>query len=131
MNGLTNLEELLTQMAPELGDEEYVFVTFKGAVYGDLTSLKPIAFVQEKEGLTLVVELSKAKNAGIVFDVILRRISLNVHSSLEAVGLTAAISKALAEQGISANIVAGFYHDHIFVPTGQSETALQILMNPE
>ncbi len=131
MNSLTYLDELLPNMDPELSREEFVFATFPGATYGDLASLKPVGSIQEKEALTLVIEYSNARNAGINCDVVLRRISLNVHSSLEAVGLTATISKVLAEQGISANIVAGYYHDHIFVPTDQAERALEILANPE
>ena len=54
-------------------------------------------------------------------------ISLNVHSSLDAVGLTAAFSNRLAEYGISANVVAGFYHDHIFVHSELAEKAIRAL----
>ena len=89
MAAVTELSELLAQMAPELGDEEYVFASFPGAVYGDLRSLMPLASIQEKEGLGLVIERSTAETAQIPIDVVLKKISLNVHSSLEAVGLTA------------------------------------------
>jgi hypothetical protein len=55
------------------------------------------------------------------------RITLTVHSALEGVGLTAAVSGALAEQGIACNVVAGFHHDHLFVPWERREEALGVL----
>ena len=53
--------------------------------------------------------------------------SLMIHSSLDAVGLTAAVASRLADHGISANVVAGYYHDHIFVPVEAAEQALGAL----
>ena len=55
-------------------------------------------------------------------------ITLDVHSSLEAVGLTAAVSAALAEENISCNVVAAYYHDHLFVPVADAERAMETLM---
>ena len=43
-------------------------------------------------------------------------ITLGVESPLTAVGLTAAVSTALAEAGIACNVVAAMRHDHVFVP---------------
>ena len=57
----------------------------------------------------------------------MRQITLKVHSSLEAIGLTAAMSRALMEAGISANVVAAYYHDHIFVPAADAERAVEAL----
>jgi len=127
MAAVTQLSELLAQMAPELSDEEYVFASFPGARYADLPSLAPIASVQEAEGLSLLVERSVAETARLSTDDLFRRITLNVHSSLKAVGLTAAVSKALAEQDIPANMIAGTIHDHIFVPADRGEEAMQVL----
>ncbi len=129
MAGITKIDQLLAEMAPELGVETYIFTTFEGAKYADLASLTPIASFQEKEGLTLVVERSVAEKAGIPFAATFRKISLQVHSSLDAVGLTAAISRVLAHKGISANIMAAYFHDHIFVPSERAEEALQVLKN--
>jgi len=126
---VTELSELLAQMAPELSEEEYVFASFPGAVYGDLRSLMPLASIQEKEGLSLVIERTVAERAQIPFAVVLKKISLKVHSNLEAVGLTAAVSVALSEQGISANVFAGYFHDHIFVPDSNAQEALNILQD--
>ena len=129
MNGLTDLQELLANADPVLGPKEYVFATFPGAHYADLASLSPLASFQEQEGLSLVIERSIAEAAGISSQGIFRKISLSVHSSLETVGLTAAISRQLAERGISANIIAARYHDHIFVPIERAEEALQALQD--
>jgi hypothetical protein len=127
LTGLTDLQELLTQMSPELGDGEYVFASFPGAVYGDLRALRPLASIQEEEGLSLVIPREVAENAQIPCEIILRKISLRVHSSLEAVGLTAAISQKLTSANISANVIAGHFHDHIFVPAENADEALRVL----
>lgn len=54
-------------------------------------------------------------------------ITLNVHSSLEAVGFMAVIATKLAEKGMGVNPVSGYYHDHLFVPVGREEEALRTL----
>lgn len=129
MSGETSLEKLLAGMAPELEDEDYVFCTFQRAVYGDLGHLEPIAAIAEKEGLTLVIPRSSADRNGLSYDSVFRRVSLGVHSSLDAVGLTAALAGKLGQQGICANVIAGYYHDHIFVPRDLAEHALQALQD--
>ena len=124
--GETCLTALLQTMEPKCLPEQYVFVTVAGA-YGDYAELDPIASFKEAEGLTLVVNLARAEQAKLAFDSVFRCISLTVHSSLEAVGLTAAVASKLAEYEISANVIAGYYHDHIFVPAAQTKRALQAL----
>jgi hypothetical protein len=54
-------------------------------------------------------------------------ITLNVHSSLEAVGFMAAVTNVLTEQKIGCNPVSGYFHDHLFVPLGREEDALAAL----
>ena len=98
-----------------------------GSNYGEFNSLNPIASFLEKEGLTLVIEKEKAKQANIKFQATFRCISLGVHSDLVSVGLTAKISSVLFEQNISANIIAGYFHDHVFVPSNQALRALDFL----
>ena len=114
-NGETDLANLLAFMSPVLTDEEFVFLSFENANYGDYSELDPIASFMESEGLTLVVPKKKADITAIEYDAVYRQVTLEVHSSLEAVGLTAAFATKLTEHGISANVVAGFFHDHIFV----------------
>ena len=127
MVGETNLQKLLASMSPQLTNGEYVFCTFHSAAYGDYSELEPIAAITEPEGLTLIIPRSIADRKSIDYESVFKRITLNVHSSLDAVGLTAAFSSKLAEQGISANVVAGYYHDHILVQTELAERAIKAL----
>ena len=113
---MTNQFKELKNLNPVLLEDEYVFCTFLSSIYGDHNKLNPIASFNEKEGLTLVVKKEIAKFNNLEFKDTFKCISLNLISSLTSVGLTALISKALADNEISANIYAGYYHDHIFVP---------------
>ncbi|MEZ8824586.1 ACT domain-containing protein [Vibrio amylolyticus] len=126
MTAITDLEILLKSMSPELVEGNYVFCTVDGAL-SDYFALEPIATFQEKEGLTLVLEEEKAAAAKLDFDAIFSLITLSVHSSLEAVGLTAAFATKLGSYGISANVVAGYYHDHIFVQKDKADAAMSAL----
>ncbi len=125
--GKQNLRILLQQMAPELTPGSFVFCTFEALSISDAARLSPIAACQEPEGWTLVLPLAEADAKAFAYDGVFRRITLRVHSSLHAVGLTAAFATALAEGGISANVVAGYHHDHIFVPEAQAEQAMTLL----
>jgi hypothetical protein len=107
-------------------EEELVFCTVSGSL-ADYVSLNPIATFFEAEGLTLVLKKSVAQKAGFQFEGPFRQIILTVHSSLESVGLTAAVSSKLADKGISANVMAAYYHDHIFVQSAKAEAALSAL----
>ncbi|MEM7561956.1 MAG: ACT domain-containing protein [Pseudomonadota bacterium] len=127
MSGETNLDNLLQSMKPDLLAAEYVFCTFASAVYGENSGLNPIASFQEAEGLTLVIPKCAADEKGLDYDQVFRCITLQIHSSLDAIGLTAAVATQLTEQQISANVIAGYFHDHIFVPTDRAEAALEAL----
>lgn len=127
MTGERNLEKLLKSMSPELINGEYVFCTFQNARYGDCGDLEPIASFSESEGLTLVIPKAKADEKNIEYESVFKKITLSVHSSLDAVGLTAAFSNKLAEHGISANVIAGYYHDHLFIQTEFTERAMEAL----
>lgn len=125
---ITNLYELLKNLQPILDSEAYVFCMVDGELK-DFLEFNPIATFLEKEGLTLVLTQSQANHLGQKYDSLFKKITLSVYSSLEAVGLTAAISNALAQNDISANVIAAYNHDHVFVPIDKSEQALQILLN--
>lgn len=127
MAGIVELEDLLSSMEPALIDGEFVFCTTSGEL-ADFVELAPLATFQEAEGLTLLLEKSVADSANMVFEGVYRQITLTVHSSLDAVGLTAAVSTKLAEKGISANVLAAYYHDHIFVQAEKAEAALAALL---
>lgn len=114
-------------MSPKLIDGEYVFCTVKNANYGDYAEAKPLASFAEEEGFTLVLLKKSAEKLGLQYENIFRCITLTVHSSLEAVGLTATVSTKLSEHQISANVIAAYYHDHIFVPSKFAEKAMSVL----
>jgi len=125
--GGTDLQELLASMEASLSEESFVFCTFPNGSIEALAEHSPLGLFWEQEGLTAILSIENAGKAGVETEPCFRRISLAVHSSLEAVGLTAALSKALAEANISANVVAAFYHDHIFVPEEKAETVMAAL----
>ena len=126
MTAITDLDVLLKSISPELIDGNYVFCTVDGAL-ADYVQLNPISTFREKEGLTLVLEEDVATKAQLDFDGVFSLITLSVHSSLEAVGLTAAFATKLGSYGISANVVAGYYHDHIFVQKDKADAAISAL----
>ncbi|GAC07387.1 transporter [Paraglaciecola agarilytica NO2] len=107
-------------------DSEYAFCTTQGNV-ADYMHLNPVCFFQESEGLTLILLADVVKRENIPFDGTYKQITLTVHSSLEAVGLTAAVANKLTQYGISANVVAAYYHDHIFVPSVKATLAMKAL----
>ncbi len=114
-------------MSPKLLDGEYVFCTLENASYGDYAEAEPMASFAEEEGLSLVLLKESAEKLGLDYEGVFKCITLTVHSSLEAVGLTAAISTKLSEDQISANVIAAYYHDHVFVPSGSAEKAIRVL----
>jgi hypothetical protein len=129
MSGIVDIEELLKEMEPVLEDREYVFCTKKVfSIDEEILSLNPIGTFLEKEGMTFIISKDKADKKSLSYESVFYKITLNVHSSLDAVGLTAAISTALKEANISANVIAGFYHDHIFIPKDRSHEALKVLI---
>jgi uncharacterized protein len=126
MAGINNLNELLSSMSPKLNPTLFTFCSVQGELI-DYVQLKPLASFVESEGLTLILEKQQADKAKIEYQQTYQQITLTVHSSLEAVGLTAAFANKLAEYNISANVVAGYYHDHLFVQTEVAQKALSAL----
>ncbi|HGM5553535.1 TPA: ACT domain-containing protein [Pseudomonas putida] len=125
MAGETSLTTLLRSMSPQLNAGEYVFCTLRD---GQLPSgVEIVGSFREQEGLTVILQRSQAEHAGFAFDYVAAWITLNVHSALEAVGLTAAFASALGKAGISCNVIAGYYHDHLFVGQADAERAMQVL----
>ena len=129
MSGETDLARMIATMRPTLKPQRYAFISIEQSRYGDHEALQPVAMMAEDEGMTLVVPVDNAVAQDMPFEGAYRCITLSVHSSLEAVGLTAAFSRCLSEQNISANVIAGFYHDHIFVPEGDAQRAIEALQH--
>jgi hypothetical protein len=125
MSGEKDLRVLLGSMRPELNAGEYVFTTISDGPIP--AGVRPVVTVAEAEGLTLLVGKEDADRAGLAYDYVAGWITLRVHSSLEAVGLTAAVARVLAEADLSCNVVAGFYHDHLFVPYERVGQAVELL----
>ena len=124
MAGETALATLLRSMSPQLNAGDYVFCTLAD---NRLPDCEVIGSFREQEGLTVIVERQQAELAGLAFEYVAAWITLNVHSALEAVGLTAAFASALGRAGISCNVIAGFYHDHLFVGRDDAERAMAVL----
>lgn len=114
---VTDLAAMLTSMAPVLHPHPWRFVVVAD---GEALPTDAFALIRENEGVTAII-------AGVGAGPLFAQITLQVHSALEGVGLTAAVSGALAKAGIACNVVAGFHHDHLFVPWGRRRVALEIL----
>lgn len=125
MAGETSLTALLRDMTPVLNDGEYVYCTLPEGLLP--TGLQPLGSFRESEGLTLILPRAEAQQAGLDFDYIAAWLTLEVHSALQAVGLTAAVATALAKAGISCNVVAAWHHDHLFVAHADGPRALDVL----
>lgn len=125
MSGETNLNQLLRTMRPELKAGDYVFCTVADVSAIDQNQI--IGSFKEDEGWTVILEKEQADKSGLSYSYIAAWITLTVHSSLEAVGLTAAFATALGKEGISCNVVAAYYHDHIFVAKEDAERAMEAL----
>ena len=125
MSGEKDLKRLLKSMKPEHNSGDYVFCKIENLEKVNLNDIE--MFFREKEAITLILKKEIAESLHLEYSVVMSWITLTVHSSLEAVGLTAAFSKALSENGISCNVVAAYYHDHIFVSNKEVEKAMKIL----
>tara|TARA_R110000744_G_scaffold25934_1_gene64012 strand:- start:1676 stop:2089 length:414 start_codon:yes stop_codon:yes gene_type:complete len=124
MSGEKNLANLIASMTPVINENDYVFGTLKTYDYEQVLLLNPISTFQEQEGLTVILTKEKADEFNISYSGVFKCITLNVHSSLDAVGLTAAVSTKLTQSNISANVVAAYYHDHVFVAVKDAKQAL-------
>ena len=127
MSGITDLKLLLADMKPDLVEGEFVYCSVPSSSLADYIHMNPVGLFQEREGVTLILPVAAARQSGLPTEPAMRMITLEIHSSLEAVGLTAAFATALGQEGISANVVAGYYHDHIFVPVADAGRAMAAL----
>lgn len=124
-NSRKNLKSLLKNLSPELYPQSYVFSIVKTLPPG----ISPIATFQEDEGLSLVLMKEQADALDLPYEGVFSRITLQVHSSLEAVGLTGLVASELAKNRISANFIAAINHDHVFVPEKLKGEALNVLLS--
>lgn len=127
MSGETSLEILLQSMQPVLHPGVYVFATVDSSF--DTQGLAPRMVFEESEGKTMILLQETATSHGIDHEFPSCMITLNIHSSLDAVGFIAAIAKKLTEIGMGVNPVAAFHHDHLFVPVDRADEAMKALQS--
>ncbi len=124
-HGETDLKLLLKTLKPTLNDGEYVFCVLDDLAQIEMNDI--IMVFNEEEGKAVIMKKEVADRLKLEYSFISSWITLTVHSSLAAVGLTASFSKALSDEGISCNVVAAFYHDHIFVDKKDADRSMNIL----
>lgn len=126
MAGEHDRKQLLSGMSPILDSETYVFVTVLNREIP--SGLTPRMTMQEGEGTTIVITEKAAKAAKLAYVFPCRMITLDVHSALDAVGFLATVTTRLASLGIGVNPVAGYFHDHLFVPAERADDAMRALL---
>ena len=112
------------RLRPQLHPGRYVFVT---VAEGVPLGVAPVVTVVEPEGLTLVLPQEQADEAGLAYDYVAGWITLLLDTTLDQVGITADFSRRLADAGISCNVIAGYHHDHLFVPHDRADEAVALL----
>ena len=127
MAGETNLDNLLRNMTPLLNEGDYVYCTVTDIDTIDIKNV--LSVFKEGEAVTVILKKEIADQLGLKYEYIAAWITLTIHSSLEATGLTAAFAATLAKEGISCNVIAAYYHDHIFVAKKDAGRAMTALKN--
>lgn len=125
MSGEHDLNEFFRKMNATLADGVFVYATLPDHDIPE--GLKTQMVFEEQEGTTLILHRTEAEAYGLPFTFPCRMITLSVHSALDAVGFISRVCTALAKENMGVNPVAGFYHDHLFVPDGRQEDALRVL----
>ena len=125
MAGETDIFKLIKSMTPKLNAGIYVFSSVK--TLDGIDREHTICEFKEREGITIVLEKQKADELHLSYDYSAAWITLEIHSSLDAVGLTAIVSNELAKSDINCNVIAGYFHDHIFVAKHDAEKAMKVL----
>ncbi|WP_047097740.1 ACT domain-containing protein [Chryseobacterium lactis] len=125
MEGEISLKNILKNLNPALNEGKYVYCTVNEI---DTIPMSKILFLfKETESVTMVLKKEDAEALNLDFSYVASWITLEVHSSLSAVGLTAKFSQALSDAGISCNVVAAYFHDHIFVDEKDAAKAIEVL----
>ena len=122
MPGISDLDQNLASL-DATPNGLYVYASLPAVPEG----LTPFATIREDEGVTVIVTEQEARDAGLPLDETYARITLGVHSALDSIGLTATVAQTLAARSISCNVVAGYYHDHLFVQADRATEAAELL----
>ena len=126
-SGETDLDYMIKNMQPILEDEELVFCSLSPARAEEYFILCQGYYV-EREGITVIIGKHLADLNDLAYDLVFKRITLNVYSSLAAVGFIARITEVMAAQGFSVNVVSAYYHDHLYIQSDLAQAALETLL---
>lgn len=126
MTGEKSITALLRGMSPALNEGDYVFCTVESL--GSIKGEDVVCTFREAEAYTVIIKREQADALGLTYEYVAAWITLTIHSALEAVGLTAAFATALGNAGVSCNVVAAYYHDHIFVGKNDADKAMNVLL---
>ena len=127
MAGEMNLAKMLESLTVTVRPEPYVLITLPPDVDVPAMGNGVAAVIDEAEGPTIIATLSRAAHEEWPHDFVASWLTLDIHSALEAVGLTATFSRQLGRAGIPCNVIAGFYHDHILVPVDKTDAAVEVI----
>lgn len=128
MTGQTNLQEVLDSMQVSCDEVKYGFATVEQDGTIDFDDRVLGAF-RETEGLTLIADVNYLDDKAIEHEGPFAKLTIDVHTSLELVGLTAVLATKLADNNISANVVAAYFHDHVFVQHTHRDEAISVLQS--
>lgn len=127
MSGETDLTKMLQSISVTVRPDDYVVVALDPSADVPPLGDGVAAVIDETEGPTVIATMTKAAYEGWSHDFVAAWLTIDVHSALEAVGLTAAFSRQLGRAGIPCNVIAGFHHDHILVPHDKSDAAVEVI----
>jgi len=119
--------DMISGMEPSVRPGAFVFISTEDLTLAASLSSQAISTFEEEEGMSMLIPVELAEKSGFSVDQPMSCITLNVYSSLEGVGLTAAVSTALGNNSIPCNMVAAFHHDHVFVPYELCDQAMEVL----
>ena len=125
---IRNAHQMIAAMRPQLQEGAFVFCSTNDVAQIALCSQRAVGMFVEAEGRSFILKLAEAQSLGFKCDLPMRQITLQVHSALDGVGLTAAVATKLAQRAIPCNMVAAYCHDHLFVPANLAEEALSALL---
>lgn len=121
-------DAMIAAMDPVLRDGRFIFCTTASEAAARACREAAIGMFVEAEGQSFLLPAERARALGFETDQEMCQITLNVHSALDGVGLTAAVATVLAACDIPCNMVAAYHHDHVFVPAESAAAALAALL---
>lgn len=125
MSGETDLAKMLRELSVVVRSDQYCLVSLPDPP--DRLRQEAAATIEEPEGTTLVLTTDVADHEGLPYDFEAAWLTLEVHSSLHAVGLTAAVAERLGRVDLPCNVLAGYFHDHLLVPATRVDEAVTVL----